>query len=380
MPGPLENVKVVDLSSVGMGPMATQMLGDMGADVIKVEPPDGDVFRHVAPQRHDGMSHAFLNFNRNKRSIVADLKNNEDLQAVLKLIADADVFVSNMRSPVLRRFGLDHASLASRHPRLIHCVCYGYSDAGPYAGRPAIDDTIQAACGIAAMQGAIGDQPPRYVNSVVADKVVGLYASNAIAMALFERERSGLGQAIEVPMFESMVAFLALEHLAGETFIPSQGEVGYARLLNEFRRPFRSKDGYISVAPYTSAQWRRFFHLAGRPEMADDARFRTGVDRSRHFAELYSFVEDLIVERTNAEWIACLKEADLPFAPVNSLTDLLRDEHLLATGFWRESDHPTEGRLRTAGIPIRFSRTPGAIQRHAPNLGEHTAEILGEKR
>lgn len=376
MPGALDQVRVIDMSSVGMGPMATQMLGDMGADVIKVEAAEGDVFRHVTPQRHAGMSHAHLNFNRNKRSVVIDAKTDVGRAQLRALLADADVLVSNMRAPAMGRLGLDYATLAAELPRLIYCACYGYSEAGPYAGRPAIDDTIQAASGVAWMQGGAGAGAPRYVNSVMADKVVALYVANAVACALFARERSGQGQAIEVPMFECMVAFMAHEHLAGLTFSPPEGGAGYARLLNEYRRPFKTQDGYMSVVPYTDAQWQRFFALAGQPQLADDARYRTLTSRSRHFPELYRFVEEALAARTTAQWSEILARADIPFAPVNSFGDLMNDPHLVATQFWQITEHPTEGRLVQAGLPVRFSRTPGAVRRHAPSLGEHTQEVL----
>jgi crotonobetainyl-CoA:carnitine CoA-transferase CaiB-like acyl-CoA transferase len=374
----LDKVRVIDMTGVGMGPMATQMLGDMGADVIKVESAAGDVFRHVTPQRHPGMSHAYLNLNRNKRSIVIDVKTPEGRQQLLALLEGADVFISNTRAPAMRRLGLDYASLEQRFPRLIHCGCYGYSESGPYAGRPAIDDTIQAASGWAWMQGNAGDAAPRYVNSVVADKVVALYVANAIACALYARERTGSGQAIEVPMFECMVSFLAPEHLAGLTYEPPQGPAGYARLLNEYRRPFRTKDGYMSVVPYTDAQWQRFFALVGHADMADDPRYRSVNSRSQHFPALYRFVEDTLGQQTTAEWSEALADADIPFASVNSLDDLMNDAHLAATGFWQRSDHPTEGPLVQAGIPVHFSKTPGEIRRHPPSLGEHTAELLAE--
>lgn len=377
MPGALDQVRVIDMTSVGMGPMATQMLGDMGADVIKVEAAEGDVFRHVTPQRHAGMSHAHLNFNRNKRSVVIDAKADTGRAQLLGLLEQADVFISNMRAPAMRRLGLDYATLQSRFPRLIYCACYGYSEAGPYAGRPAIDDTIQAASGVAWMQGGAGAGAPRYVNSVMADKVVALYVASAVASALFARERSGVGQAIEVPMFECMVSFMAHEHLAGLTYSPPEGGAGYARLLNEYRRPFKTQDGYMSVVPYTNAQWQRFFALAGQPQLAEDTRYRTLNSRSKHFPELYRFVEEALGARTTAQWSQALASADIPFAPVNSFDDLMRDPHLVATGFWQTTDHPTEGRLVQAGQPVRFSRTPSAVRRHAPSLGEHTQEVLG---
>jgi crotonobetainyl-CoA:carnitine CoA-transferase CaiB-like acyl-CoA transferase len=376
MPGALDGVRVVDLTSVGMGPMSTQMLGDMGADVVKIESAAGDVFRHVMPQRHDGMSHAYLNLNRNKRSAVLDLKSAEGIGQLLALIGEADVFVSNMRAPAMRRLGLDADTLTAAHPKLIYCSCYGYSEQGPYAGRAAVDDTIQAACGLAWMQGDAGVEAPRYAKSVIADKVVALYVANAITAALYARERSGRGQAIEVPMFECMVAFLAVEHLAGKTFVPPEGTTGYSRLLNEFRRPFQTADGFIGVVPYTDGQWKRFFVLVGEPELANDPRYRTQAERSRHFGALYQYLDQILKGKRTSEWIVLLQDADIPFAPVNSLDALLDDPHLKAVGFWREVQHPTEGTLIQPGPPVHFSGTPATVRRHAPSLGEHTAEIL----
>ena len=376
MAGALEGVRVLDMTSVGMGPMATQMLGDMGADVVKIESSEGDVFRHVTPQRHHGMSHAYLNLNRNKRSVLLNLKSEQGPGQLLALLAQADVFVTNMRAPAMRRLGLDPDTLLPRFPRLIHCSCYGYSERGPYAGRPALDDTIQAACGLAWIQGNAGKGEPTYVKSVVADKVLALYVSNAISAALFARERNGAGQAIEVPMFECMTSFMLAEHLAGRTYVPPEGQAGYSRLMNEFRRPFKTLDGYLSVVPYTDAQWKRFFALAGASALGDDERYCTQSARSRHFEPLYAFVEETVGQRATTEWITLLKDADIPFAPVNSVDDLLVDPHLAAVGFWNEIEHPTEGRLMQSGMPVHFSKTPCDVRRHAPALGEHTDELL----
>jgi crotonobetainyl-CoA:carnitine CoA-transferase CaiB-like acyl-CoA transferase len=375
--GPLTGVRVLDMTSIGMGPMATQLLGDMGADVVKVETDGGDVFRHVTPQRHAAMSHAYLNLNRNKRSAILDAKTPEGRDAILRLAEGSDVFVSNIRPDALARLGLDAAALLQRQPRLIHCGCYGYSERGPYGGRASLDDVIQAACGLAWFQG-IGAEQPRYVNGAVVDKVCGLYIANAITMALYAREKTGRGQSIEVPMFETMVAFTLVEHLAGLSFIPAEGPPGYSRILNPWRRPYRSRDGHIAVVPYTDGQWRRFFRCAGRADLADDPRFATAPARADVYPELYRIVEDCIAARTNAEWTALLRDQDIPYAPVNSTEDLIADPHLAAIGFWHELDHPTEGRLRMPGIPIRFSDTPGSIRRHAPSLGEHTKDILRE--
>ena len=375
--GPMTGIRIIDMTSIGMGPFATQNLGDMGADVIKVESAGGDIFRHVTPQRHAGMSHAFLNINRNKRSIVLDARTEHGKEAILRLVATADVFISNIRSDSLARLGLDYESLRAVNARLVFCNCYGYSEAGPYGGRASLDDVIQAACGMAHFEG-IGQPAPRFANTAAVDKVCGLYITNAISMALFARERSGKGQAIEVPMFECMVSFMLLEHLSGLTFEPPEGPPGYARLLNKFRKPYKSLDGYISVVPYTDEQWQRFFLLAGRPDLAESPQYKTQFERSSRFAEVYGIVEQLVAQRSNAEWIALLGDADVPYSPVNSVEDLLADPHLNATGYWHHVDHPTEGKLTMTGIPVHFSDTPGTIRRLAPNLGEHTAEILAE--
>lgn len=382
-PGALEGVRVVDMTGVGMGPWATQMLADMGADVIKVESPGGgDIFRHVHPQRHPGMSHAYLNINRNKRGVVLDAKRPAELEALLALVERADVFVSNVRPQALARLGLDYPALRERNPRLIYCGCYGYSEAGPYAGRPAVDDTIQAASGLAWFQSTGGTpeekRPPRYVKSIIADKVAAMWVTQSIAMALFARERTGIGQAVEVPMFECLTSFMMVEHLAGRAFVPPEGPAGYNRIVSDSRKPFQTRDGFLAVVPYTDAQWERFFALAERPDLAADPRFTKLAVRSRNIAELYTLLEPIMAGKTSAEWVALLSTADLPFAPVNSVDDLLADPHLDAVGFWHSMQHPTEGALKLPGIPVRYSATPGSIRRHAPNLGEHTAEVLAE--
>lgn len=377
-PGPLDGIRVVDLTSVGMGPYATQILGDMGADVIKIESPEGDLFRHAAPYRHPGMGAAYLNLNRNKRSIVLNLKQENDLQILHGLVAKADVFVYSVRPQATRKLGLGYEAFCETNPRLIYCGVYGFSEEGPYAGRPAFDDIIQAMSGLAALQGQNNPDGPRYVNTIVADKTAGLTAAWAIAMALFERERSGRGQAIEVPMFETLVSFNLIEHLAGESFRPAVGAMGYERVLSPHRRPYRTKDGYIAVLPYTNRHWQSFFAIAGKPALAADPRFADPSSRSLNVGELYSILAASLAERTTAEWTKLLREADIPMTPVLTPQDLLDDPHLQQTGFFREEDHPSEGPIRTMAIPVRFSRTPGSIRRLAPQLDEHREEILEE--
>jgi len=375
MPGPLAGIRVIDLTTIVMGPYATQILGDLGADVIKVESPAGDIFREVAPFRHRGMGAAFLNVNRNKRSLVLNLELDEDKQVLLGLLATADVFVYSLRPRSLGKFGLDYNSLRERNPRLIHCGAYGFSEEGPYRGRPAYDDVIQAMSGTAALQGHNDPDGPKFVNIIMADKIAGLSAAYAIASALYERERSGLGQAIEVPMFETLVSFNLIEHLAGETFCPALGGMGYDRV---HRRPYRTKDGFIGLMPYSTAQWQRFFEIAGKPQYAGDVRFTEHAARSENIDELYRILAEILVERSTAEWIRLLDGADIPMAPVLSPENLLEDEHLQAVGFFQRDVHPSEGEIRTVSSPVRFSRTPASVQRLAPRLNEHREEILEE--
>jgi crotonobetainyl-CoA:carnitine CoA-transferase CaiB-like acyl-CoA transferase len=374
--GPLAGVRVIDLTTVAMGPYATQILGDMGADVIKVESPEGDVFRYAAPQRHRGMGAAFLNLNRNKRSIVLDLKKPGDRERLVAMAKDADVFVYNVRPQSMRKLGLDYETLRHVNPRLIYCGAYGFSERGPYAGEPAFDDIIQAMSGIAALQGRNREAGPEYVNTILADKAAGLTAAYAIAMALYERERSGEGQAIEVPMFETIVSFTLLEHMAGETFVPAVDGMGYERVLSPNRRPYRTKDGYIGLLPYTTAQWQRFFAAAGETALAGDPRVADPALRSQNINMLYAELARIVAGRTTAEWVALLKEADIPMSPVRTPDDLLDDPHLNAVDFFHRVSHATEGEMRTLGIPVSFSRTPGSVRRLPPNLGEHTEEVL----
>lgn len=366
--GPLAGVRIVDLTSVGMGPYATQIFGDMGADVIKVEAPEGDVFRHSAPTRSPDMGAVFLNLNRNKQAVTLDLKDGAQLATLKRLIADADVFISNVRPKALAKLGLDYASLAGDNPRLVYCAAVGYGQDGPYAGRPAFDDIIQAMSGLAALQGANADAPA-YVNTILADKVAGLTLAWAVPMALYERERSGRGQAIEVPMFETLVSFTMIEHMAGRTFEPPIAPMGYSRVLSPHRRPYRTADGFIGLLPYTDAQWQRFFELANQPALARDARFTTAQTRGQHYDALYEALARIVTTRTTAEWIALLEAADIPVARVMTPDELLNDPHLRSTGFFVERDDPDEGRVRMMNVPVRFSRTPGGIARLAPRPG-----------
>lgn len=377
MSGPLQGLKVLDLSSVIMGPYASLMLGDLGADVVKVESPEGDTTRQAGAAKHAGMGAVFLTIGRNKRSIVLDLKQPDGRQALMSLAEKSDVFLHNMRPEATRRLRLDQSELLARNPRIIYCAAHGFREDGPYGNRPAYDDMIQGACGTAAIMGAIHGEPG-YVPMIYADKTVGLFVLSAILAALYRREKTGKGEAIEVPMFEAMAAFTLVEHLYDATFDPPVGPPGYPRVLSRERRPFKTKDGYVCALPYTDRHFERFFALVGRPELARDPRFASVGARLRNIEALYAFIGTMFATRPTVDWLALLEEAGIPAISINSLDDLMRDPHLTATGFFQTADHPSEGTIRHYGMPFIFSGTPAEIRRQAPRLGEHTVEILYE--
>tara|TARA_A100001037_G_C15150477_1_gene638913 strand:- start:1155 stop:2345 length:1191 start_codon:yes stop_codon:yes gene_type:complete len=377
MSGPLDGIRVIDLTTVLLGPFATQILGDMGADVIKVEAPSGDPMRGLGPKRSDGMGPVFLNSNRNKRSLVLDLKADKGRDAMLKLVETADVFFHNMRPRGVRSLGLAYDDVRQVNPRLIYCGAYGYREDGPYGHKPAYDDMIQAASGLAMLQAEVSDRPA-YVANVICDKIVAMTAASAVSMALFHRERNGVGQNLQVPMFETMVNFLLPEHWMGMTFEPPLGPPGYERVLSQSRRPYKTKDGYVAALPYSDRQWEAFFRLVDREELLQDARFSTLDERVNHIEDLYGELADILATRDTAEWMELLDEAQIPVMAVNSIDDLASDPHLVETGFWNMMEHPTEGALRLPGIPVDFSESPGEVRLPPPRLGEHTAEVLGE--
>lgn len=377
--GALAGIRILDLTSVVFGPYATQILGDMGADVIKIEAPEGDVMRAAAPARHPGMGAVYLNSNRNKRSIVLDLKQPAAHAALLRLAATADAFVHSMRPQAMTRLGLDYETLKRANPEIIHCSAWGYGSGGPYADKPAYDDIIQAMSGAADLSRRQGlTTEPAFVPAILADKTSGLHVAIALLAAIVHKVRTGRGQSVEVPMFESLASFMLVEHLAGAVFEPPEGPMGYQRLLAPHRKPYRTADGYITVLPYTTKQWRSFFTLAGRPEMLDDPRVNDASLRSRVIGELYQMVAEIMPSRSSADWLAALETADIPAMPVNSLEDVLADRHLAETGFFREYDHPSEGRIRTPAPPLRFSDSPATIRKGAPRLGEDSRAVLTE--
>jgi crotonobetainyl-CoA:carnitine CoA-transferase CaiB-like acyl-CoA transferase len=376
--GPLEGVRVLDLSTVVMGPYATQILADFGADVVKVEPPGGDVMRHNAPMRSPGMGHIFLHANRNKRSVVLDLKHPEARAACLAIAGRSDVLVYNIRPQAMARLGLAWEDVRAVNSRLIYVGGFGYSQRGPYAAKAAYDDLIQGAAGLPWLLRRSGADAPRYVPVTIVDRSVGLHIANAVCAALYRREKTGVGQRVDVPMFESLLQMVLGDHLAGRSFEPPLGEPGYGRLLAAGRRPYETKDGWICVLVYNDKQWRGFFELIGRPELARDSRFGTQQARSRDFEAGYALVAGEMKKRTTAEWIALLEAADIPVERMNSLEDILGDPHLAATGYFVPVEHPSEGRLRTMAVSSEWSESPPAHRRPAPRLGEHTREVLAE--
>jgi crotonobetainyl-CoA:carnitine CoA-transferase CaiB-like acyl-CoA transferase len=378
MAGPLDGVRILDLTTVVMGPYATQILADFGADVVKVESPAGDIMRHNAPQRSPGMGHIFLNANRNKRSIVLDLKHAQGREACLALAKRADVLIYNIRPQAMARLKLGYEDVRAVNPRLLYVGAFGYSQRGPYAAKAAYDDLIQGAAGLPWLLKESGASEPRYVPATMADRSTGLHIVNAVCAGLYWREKSGRGQRVDVPMFESLLQVVLGEHMGGYTFEPQLGEPGYARMLSKERRPYETKDGYVCVLVYNDKQWRAFFELIGRSELLADARFATPVARSRNFEAAYGLVAEEMRKRTTSEWIAALESADIPVQRMNSLADIVTDPHLAAIGYFRHVEHPSEGRLKALAVPSEWSESAPEYRRHAPRLGEHTREVLLE--
>lgn len=379
MTGPLQGVRALDLSTVLMGPYATQILADYGADVIKVEPPEGDGTRGIGPMRSAGMGAIFLNANRGKRSIALDLKNPEARKALLELASASDVLVYNTRPQAMARLGLSYEEVRAVNPGIVYVGLFGFGRGGPYADKPAYDDLIQGAAGLPALALLSGSPVPRYVPTTIADRTVGLSAVGAILAALFHRQRTGEGQSIDVPMFETMTQFVMGDHLAGRTFVPPEGPTGYARLLAHERRPYATADGYICALVYSDKQWKNFCALIGRPEMfTEDARLKNLTTRTRNIDALYRFVGETMATRSTSEWMDVLEKADIPCMPMHTPDSILDDPHLRAVGFFHEIDHPSEGRLVSMAVPSRWSQTQPAPTRPAPRLGEHTVEVLTE--
>lgn len=379
MAGPLEGLRILDMTSVLMGPFATQLLADMGADVIKVESPEGDTVRHLGPMRNPGMSAGFLHVNRNKRSIVLDLKNEGARESLLELARTVDVFVSNVRPAALARLGLSYEDFTRVNPSIIYMTLVGYGQKGPYAARAAYDDMIQAVCAIPSLIAQVGDGVPRYVPLAMVDRIVGQAAATAILAATIHKMKTGEGQSVEIPMFETMVPYVMSEHMAGHTYVPPAGETGYKRLLAPSRQAYATADGHVCTVLYNTQHWRSFFELVGAGEKYRlDPRVATIAARTHHISELYAEVASYLRTKPTAYWLQELTRLDIPVMPLHTLESLLQDPHLEAVGFFKKTVHPTEGALVEMSGLGTWSRTPPVMARPVPLLGEHTDEVLQE--
>jgi crotonobetainyl-CoA:carnitine CoA-transferase CaiB-like acyl-CoA transferase len=375
--GPLAGIRVIDVTSIVLGPMCAQTLGDMGADVIKIEPPQGDDLRRVGPCRTPGMGSYFANLNRNKRSVVLDLKQPAAREALLRLVATADVFVHNMRIGAAQRLGLDYATLSARNPRLIYACASGFRKGSSLQEYPAYDDLIQGVSGIASLN-AGPDGAPRYFPSVLVDKLTGVTLASMIGMALFHRERSGEGQEIHLPMMETILSFALVEHLWHGTLGEPEKGLGYPRMLTPHRRPYRTRDGFISVIAHSNAQWGKLFDAMGVPGLIDDPRFNSVQARAANIDAAYGTLTEGMTQRTTEEWLALLRDADIPCGKAVTLEELFDNSYLTETNYFEAREHPVEGRVVVPAIAARLSKSPPNVHRLWPVLGEHTREVLQE--
>ena len=372
--GPLSGVRVVDLTSMVMGPYATQIMADMGADVIKVEPPQGDDTRNISVGPAPGLAGVFVNVNRGKRSLVLDLKSAAGKAALRELIARADVFIHSMRAKAIDRLGFDYASVAKINPAIVYTNCYGYGRRGPDADKPAYDDTIQAECGLPAVQEMLTGEAS-FVGTIMADKVSGMTALYATVMALFHRERTGEGQEVEVGMFETMASFMLVEHANGALFQPPLGPAHYPRVVARNRKPYRTKDGHVAALIYNDKHWALFVD-AVKPAWAGP-ELATLTARAQQVDRIYALLAETFLERTTREWLDLLGNLGIPAAPLRTPDELLTNPHLEAVGFF-ETVESAQGPIRFPGVPTWFSRTPGKVHGPTPTLGEHTDEVLDE--
>ncbi len=374
----LEGIRVVDLTSVVFGPYCTHILAELGAEVIKVEAPGaGDAFRWSGKAAATpGMSPGFMAINRGKQSVTLDLKTSDDLACMKALLDDADVFVLNVRGKAVERLGLDYAAVRAINPDIIYAHCVGFGQDGPYADLQAYDDVIQAATGTATLLPRVDGNPrARYLPSLIADKVAGLHAAYAVLAAIIHKLRTGEGQKIEIPMFEAFSHFMLLEHLAGQSFDPPNAPVGYFRQIDPDRQPFPTRDGFVSIVPYTDEAWPKMFGVLGNPEFLNDERFATRKARTVNLALLYREMARLTPAFTTAELIAKCHAAQIPAQPVRDIADIMNDPHLAATGFFSRQEHPSEGGYFAMEHPVRFAKPLESAKRHAPRLGEQSDRI-----
>jgi crotonobetainyl-CoA:carnitine CoA-transferase CaiB-like acyl-CoA transferase len=378
----LTGVRIIDLTSVVFGPYATQMLVDLGAEVIKIEPPQGDPFRYSGRPAHTrGMSPGHMALNRGKQSVALDLKTPEDHAAMQALLKDADVFIHNVRGQAIERLGFGFEAVKALRPDIIYVHCVGFGSDGPYADLQAYDDVIQAASGATTLAPRVdGDPRPRYIPSLIADKIAGLHGAYATLAAIVHKLRTGEGQFVEVPMFESFTSFLLKEHLAGETFDPPAGPICYPRQIDPDRQPFPTADGYISIVPYTDDSWAIVFAVLDDPAFLADERVSTPMARLQNQSLLYQGVSARTRARTSADLLAAFHAASIPATIVRDIADIRGDPHLVATDFFRRAEHPTEGAYFDMKPPVRFSAFATPAPAPAPAIGEHTAGVTGKPR
>ena len=375
---PLAGVRILDVTSVIMGPFAARILGDMGADVIKIEPLSGDTVREVGASRSKGMGPFFMHTNRNKRSLAIDLKHPAGKEAADRLVRSADVLLYNVRPQAMERLGLGYGRLREINPGLIYAGAYGFGQAGPYAKRPAFDDLIQGLAGIPSLIAQSGDGTPRYIPLAIMDRYVGVHVVSAVVGALFHKLRTGKGQSIEVPMFETAAELVLGDHLMGNTFDPPLGPPGYARSLSRDRHPFETRDGYICVMVYTDDQWKNFFRFTERSDLINDPRYATMSARTVHSNELNQILKSTMRQRTTQEWLDAFEGLDIPATRLHDLHSIQEDPHLQAVGFFEWGNQPGGGRICEMKPPTNWSETQPSVRLSAPRLGEHSREILKE--
>jgi len=377
MSGPLAGVRVIDLTVAVLGPVATQILGDLGAEVIKIEAPEGDMMRSIGPMRNPDMAAYFLNINRNKKSVVLDLKRPAAQAALLRLATTADVLVHNMRPGAAERCGINYTAVSAANPRIVYAWASGYRPDGPNRDRAAFDDVIQGESGFAALN-ADSDGSPRYAPMVIGDKLCGYVLASMVGMALYAREKTGKGQEVHVPMFDTMAAFNLVDHLWHGVFGEPEKGLGYPRMLTPHRRPYATTDGYVCLLATTDRQWRNLFGALGAPEFADDPRFDTIEHRTGNINELYTWLAGVMKTKSTAEWRSRLDAADVPNGGVNDLLGVVRDPYLRNSGFFQTVEHPSEGLLTTMPFPVSFSDTRLDRNLAPARLGEHTGAVLSE--
>lgn len=372
--GPLAGIRILDLTTVLFGPFGAQTLGDWGAELIKVEGLTGDQWRYTGQFRNRGMSGQFMAANRNKRSVAIDLKTAGGAEVLRRLIARADALVTNIRPAALERLGFGYEACKALNPKIVYAAATGFGQDGPWAKRPAFDEIVQASSGLASSIGS--DEEPAFVPSLVGDKLCGLALAGAVAAALVYRERTGKGQLVEVPMLETVAAFNSIEMLGGHAFVPPIGPAGYKRVKE--RKPVKTKDGWLTMLPYSGENWCTFFETVGHPECIEEFAVRDPIKRAANIDEIYARMKEIALERTTAEWEELLLRIDVPHASFAKMTEIGEQPHLKAVGLFQKLEHPTEGTIQQARPPARFSESPAAIRRLPPRLGEHTREILTE--